>query len=140
MIDEYIKSNFNDYIQDECLNLSNMIGLNEVVILYARFMKENDSAEYEFCRSEIDFDDSLDSLVDNDPKFIKIQLNNSKQLIICQFKKDLEHRISMLQCEIEEQEELRESEEQEELHENEDQKELEIFNRTEAVGINDEYQ
>lgn len=121
-IGDYIKSNFNDCIQDECLNLSNMIGLDETVSLYAQFMKENDSTEYEFCMSEIDFDELHDALVDNELNFINAKINNSKRLIISEFQKDLEHRISIIQGE------------------NEDQEELDSFNKTEAEGINSEYQ
>ncbi len=120
-LDKYIQENFGDHIQDTHLNLSNMIDLDEIVILYAQNMRKIDSDDYEFCMSEIDFDELHNALVDNEINFINAKLNYSKQLIINEFKKDLEHRISNLQGELE------------------DQEELDTSSKIEAEGINSEF-
>lgn len=90
--------NTNDYIKSQYLELPEHLWSDLGVLLFAQFMKENDS-DYQEIMEDIDFDDLHDSIVDSDDKFTKIQLNNSKALIINAFKQEIRSRVETIQCE-----------------------------------------
>lgn len=96
--------NTNDYVKYQYLELPEHLWSDASILIFAQFMKENDSAEYQIIMEDIDFDDLHDSIVDDSQCHIDVQVEIAKQQVISTFKQEIRSRVDELESEVDDNE------------------------------------